>query len=214
MSARAGLLLAVAACSFPGTSPVTDADPNTPDAPGPADAPAVVDADPNAPDAPAVPDAAVDASAVPVCPAGYAAIPGLSTGSRYRFVSTEERWIDAELDCEDDPVGADLPAHLVVIDNITERGAIIDGPDGTANLNDQWIGETDLFLENVFIYVTPQVVVGIGVLSGNSSTKDCVRLKNTYAHEVRDCDEPNGYVCECDGVAADPGRYPNPPDGN
>ena len=164
-----------------------------------------VDADPDRPDAdPDQPDAmpgAPDAMPAPTCPPGYV--------GGYRFVATQQTWIVAEADCDDDSAGADQRAtHLVVVDNGLERGAL------ALLSNDQWLGLSDLAAEGTFLYVTSQASIDPISTSGNETDKDCVRLKDSGATEIRDCDEDNVYFCECDGVEPDPARFPNPPDGN
>jgi hypothetical protein len=217
MTVRALLPILVAACSFDGNTPVIDGVPGVIDAPrDPPDAdPDQPDAVPGQPDAVRPPDARVDAPPGFACPAGYTLIVGGSLTSWYRFESANQKsWVDAENDCEDDALPGDLPSHLVVIDDPIERTALINGPTGTGFLNDQWIGLTDLYAETMYLYVTPQATVSLGNLSGNMPDEDCVRLKNNMNQETRNCGESNRFVCECDGLAADPGRFPNPPDGN
>jgi hypothetical protein len=184
-------------CDVPSNTCVRD--PSLPDADVP-------DADPDDP------DAAIDADPTG-CPLGYVAIVGFPTPSRYRFVDSQVRWIDAELDCEDDSDGTSLPSHLAVIDSAIEQTAVIGGPLGGGNLDDQWVGLTDLADEGMFGYVTAQTPVFTDNPGGNQSSRDCVRLTNTSQHNTTDCDQTNRFACECDGMAADPARFPNPPDG-
>jgi lectin-like protein len=169
--------------------------------------------DPTLPDAEPA-DAAADAPPGTPCPSGYVAIAGLPSPSRYRFVATAVRWIDAELDCEDDADGTTLPSHLVVIDSAIEQTAVIGGELGGANIDDQWTGLTDLATEATWGYVTAQTPVFTDNPNGDQNDKDCVRLENNSSHEARDCDDTNRYACECDGLAGEPARYPNPPNGN
>lgn len=163
-------------------------------------------------------DAMLDAPTGPQCPAGYAAIPTLNgSTSQYRFVSGPQlSWIDAEHDCEDDGTSANRATHLIVLDGNAEKSAMILGALGTgAAINDQWIGYTDLADEEQgFRYVTNQPTTLALIPSMDADDKDCVRIKDTGAAEARDCAETNRYVCECDGIAAAPNRFPNPPNGN
>jgi hypothetical protein len=177
-------------CDTPTNTCVRD--PTLPDAPPP-------DADPTLPDADVL-----------TCPAGYVEVPGFPTSSRYRFVATPARWIDAELDCEDDGSGT----HLAVMDSEAEQAALVGGALGGENIDDQWIGLTDLQTETAFGFVTAQTAVYLDMPFGDQGGRDCIRLEDFLAHGVRDCDNGNRYVCECDGMAADPARYPNPPNGN
>ena len=210
--ARLGALAVVvlAGCPYTGR-PLSDpdADPNAPDARVDADlsvpdAREIPDAPPGTPDAPPnLPDAFV-----PLCPSTYTA----AGGSHYRWVGIGTNWLAAELDCEDDAGPSDQPAHLAVVDDATERTLLITGTGGS--LDNQWIGRTDLASEGTLIYITPQAGVDPSGASGNSGMKDCVRLGNDGSYDARDCTNTNIYVCECDGFAADPSRFPNYPDGN
>jgi len=145
------------------------------------------------------------------CPSGYVGITigGILSTSQYRPVTTTNApWLMAELDCENDSMGTDLPAHLSVLDGTLERDALVALVNG-----DQWIGQTDLAADGAFIYVTIQGVVLPTSPSGNQSFKDCVSFDSQF--HARDCDESgHAYVCECDGLAAISSRYPNPPNGN
>lgn len=171
-------------------------------------------------DSPAVSDGSVDqmpdASPAPSCPSMYEAIGALTGSSRYRFVASSEKWIDAETDCENDSPAASsgVKTHLIVLDDQLERTAMIGGILGGGNLNDQWVGATDLAQEGTSLYVTEQAQVLALSPSMQADNKDCIRMKNSGNAEYRDCDETNKYVCECDRTAADPTRYPNLPDGN
>ena len=160
-------------------------------------------------------DLQIDAPPGAQCPATYAPIVALaSSTSRYRFVSTAAKWIDAETDCENDAAAGDLPAHLVVLDDAAERTAMIGGIAGGAGLQDQFIGAVDLRQEGQLQYITSQLNT-LAINPGmNADNKDCVRVKNSGAEEYRDCNDTNRFVCECDGNTANPSRFPNLPNGN
>lgn len=190
---RVGCLLWVVACSYNPTGAPNDVNIDAPIDAGEVEI-----------------DAALDA--MQMCPAGYQPLPLI--GGAYRFVSSADDWGAAELDCEDDAAAGERATHLVVIDDVIEQQKVIDGPQGDENLNDQWIGLTDLATEDTFLFVTDQAITFVGVPGGNAANKDCVRLKNTEARETKGCNETNKYVCECDGRAASAARYPNLPDGN
>jgi hypothetical protein len=185
----------------------------------PADAPEGIDSSETGPssDAPNL-DAMIDAPSGPQCPAGYAAIPTLlGSTSQYRFVNAPKlAWVDAERDCEDDSDNSHRPTHLIVLDDNTEKNAMIAGPLGVVTaINDQWIGLTDLEDESDdFDYVTNQSNTLDLTPGMDADNKDCVRIKDTGAAEARDCTELDRYVCECDSHAADPERFPNTPNGN
>lgn len=162
-------------------------------------------------------DAAVpDGTTIAACPATYAPILALATStSRYRFVATAAKWIDGENDCADDASGGELATHLIVLDDAAEKTAMIGGIVGGLNLNDQWAGATDLAEEGEARFMTTQATTLALTPSMQADDKDCIRIKNNAGNEeYRDCDEVNKYVCECDGRAADPARFPNLPDGN
>jgi len=161
-------------------------------------------------------DAAVDAVVVPLCPATYAPLITLvPNASRYRFVAGGGlSWLDAENDCADDATGAELATHLVVLDDALEATAVIGGLTGGQNINDQWIGATDLADEDAVGYVTAQATVLALTPTMDAPDKDCIRLKNSGGTEFKSCLDTYKYVCECDGRPADPARFPNPPAGN
>lgn len=150
------------------------------------------------------------------CPATYGPIVGLSTTSRYRFVSAQATWISAEQACEADGLSLinGSATHLIVLDDVAERAAMIGGLAGGGSISDQWLGATDLAQEGTPQYVTAQVMTLSLNPSMQADNHDCIRLKSAGTYEYRSCDEDNKYVCECDGVPAEPTRFPNPPDGN
>jgi hypothetical protein len=165
----------------------------------------------------AVVDQMPDAPTGPQCPILYAPILAIATNnSRYRFIGGGGlSWIDAENDCADDSTNGDLATHLVVLDDAAEATAVIGGILGGLNINDQWIGATDLENEAGDVkYVTDQGTTLALIPTMDAPNKDCIRLKNTGGTEYKSCNDTYKYVCECDGRAADPGRFPNPPDGN
>ena len=182
---------------------------------GPSDDARAIDAAPSGDGTPGT-DAAVDQLIGAQCPLTYSLIVGASPlGSRYRFVGgAGAKWIDAENDCADDPTSGELATHLVVLDDAAESTAAIGGITGGLNLNDQWIGASDLNEEGQIAYVTVQSTTLSLAPGANADNKDCIRLKNDSSTEFRDCNETNKYVCECDARAADPSRFPNLPDGN
>ncbi|MBL9020044.1 MAG: C-type lectin domain-containing protein [Myxococcales bacterium] len=203
------IALTLAGCGF--SAPAGQQQPPAHDAPAPSDAPAPGDGPP-IPDGPMI-----DAPVGPQCPAGYAAIPTLvGSTSQYRFVNAPQAsWIAAEMDCENDGDTSNRPTHLIVLDDASERAAMIAGPLGAgAAINDQWIGLTDLADEDDFIYVTNQQNTLTLAPTMDADNKDCVRIKDSGNAEARDCNETNRYVCECDMFPAQPNTFPNLPDGN
>ncbi len=207
MRAPLVVAFALAGCGFSAgggqSNPTADA--RAIDAPSSADGPLGSDA------TVVLPDAAVGA----LCPSTYAPIPTFANStSRYRFVATTMKWNDAETDCADDATGGELATHLIVLDDAAEKTAMIGGPTGVLNLSDQWTGATDLAEEGEVRYVTAQATTLALAPTMQADNKDCIRIKSSGNEEFRSCDEVNRYVCECDGRAADPARFPNPPDGN
>lgn len=144
-------------------------------------------------DAPPAADAPIDAFA---CPATYLAITGQT--SRYRTVTQAKTWTQAEADCEADGVGN----HLAVIDDATEENAV-DALTGASI----WFGLSDLKTEGSALWVTgaaPSYTATVG--SKNSSVYDCAGI---YRHQWAwgDCATLIPYVCECDGIPAQPTAY-------
>lgn len=143
-------------------------------------------------DAPAS-DAPADAA---TCPTSYAAVPGQL--SHYRIVPTPQTWSLAEADCEDDGVGT----HLAVVDTMAEDAAV-DALTGASI----WFGLTDRKVEG-----TPRWVTGATPTytnyggPGNTAAYDCSGIyQGKWAWG--DCTTLIRYVCECDGMAAQPTAY-------
>jgi hypothetical protein len=177
--------MSLAGCSFPGTGTpgAIDADPApTPDAPPGTAADA----------APGTPDAAPDAPPpdAPACPPGYA--PRVA-GSCHRFVMTPRTWQNAEADCEL------ANAHLVVVDDATEDG---DVPDNV------WIGYTELVTAGTFRWATGATPGFEAWAQGQPSAGGaaCTEARSDGWHDDN-CPEAKWYVCEYDGVAADPTQF-------
>ncbi len=136
------------------------------------------------------------------CAAGYtAAIPG--NRSRYRVVAQPAPWLDAQNDCGDDGAAT----HLVVLGTEQERTGVV------ALIGDSvWIGLTDRETEGMFRWVTRAPSTFEAFANGQpdgSTAEDCVEQKRTMGGAWHDqpCTLPFGYVCECDGVAADPTAF-------
>lgn len=166
-------------------------------------------------DSPTV-DQMTDGRTGPQCPSTYGPIASLgTTASQYRFIGGGGKtWIEAEQDCEDDAAVGELATHLLVLDDALEATAVIGGFASGLNINDQWIGATDLADEDTVAYVTAQATTLMLAPTMDAPDKDCIRLKNTGGTEFKACDDTYKYVCECDGRSADPARFPNLPDGN
>ena len=148
---------------------------------------AAVDAAPDA-----APDAAADAppDADP-CPAGYAAIAGAPPGSQYRLVTATAKWLDAEAACE-----ADGLAHLVVLDDDSERDAVRGALDG-----DMWTGVSDRVSEGTFFKVTTGIATYLPWLGGEPNdlgNEDCVELNAFADAHWNDavCGDSKSFICE------------------
>jgi len=130
------------------------------------------------------------------CPAGYNAITGQT--SKYRTVLTQQTWTQAEADCEDDGTGT----HLATIESASEDMAV-DALTGASI----WFGLSDRKNEGTRRWVTGALITYDGTTGvSNTGQYDCAGI---YQSEWAwgQCDTQIEYVCECDGVAADPTAY-------
>jgi hypothetical protein len=196
--------LVLAACRFDGSGVASDAggDDDVDGAPTPADAAADAPLDPA--------DAAVDAAPPPpdaqACPANYVRVDGQS--SLYRFVGSADDWAAAEADCENDGTATGGGTHLLVLDGASELAAI--DPRVAPPV---WIGMSDRVDEGTFVLVTGPVAVFRPFRSGEPNdggpigfSEDCVELNGAELND-EGCTANRQYVCECDGVDADPEAY-------
>jgi hypothetical protein len=153
------------------------------DAPPGEVADAAADAPPGAPDATPAPDAFA-------CPSGYTL---RAPGSCHRYVMIPVPWGVAEADCE----GAG--AHLVVIDDVTEDGEVP---------NNVWIGFTENITPGMFRWVTGAAVTFTGWATGEpvAGGSTCTEARGDGWHDDG-CVEAKFYVCEYDGVPADPTQF-------
>jgi hypothetical protein len=182
-------VLIVGACSFPGSGPSGSID-GAPGGEPDAARGEIADADPDAP------DAAVDGAAPPApdaafaCPNGYAL---RAPGSCHRTGPIPLGWAAAETDCETDG------AHLVVVDDAAENAAL---PDFV------WIGFTENVVGGVFRWVTGVPAVFTGWATGEPvpGGSTCTEARPDGWHDDG-CTEPKLYVCEYDGLPADPTTF-------
>jgi hypothetical protein len=181
---------------IPDARPDASAPDAAPDAPVPdaavPDAP-LPDARPDA----SVPDAAPDAA--PICPGGYTF--SAATGSAYRVIDTGRTWAQAEADCEDDGFGV----HLVVVNDAPEN-AIVDG----FLTGPLWVGVTDRITEDSFLAVTGGTAPYLDwntLQPDNFFDEDCVTVTENGRNTDIDCGSSRNYVCECDGIPADPSTF-------
>jgi hypothetical protein len=137
--------------------------------------------------------AMVDAGSALVCPVGYAVSPA---GGCYRIVANPLTWQQAEADCENDAVGA----HLIVVDDVDEDAMLPDS---------HWIGYSENVTAGVFLWVTNSsgaytgFDLGEPVAGGNGL---CVVTRPNGWHDDN-CGELKAYVCEFDGIPADPATF-------
>jgi hypothetical protein len=151
-----------------------------------------------------VPDATAEAdgSAGPLCMQTYP-MTQLGLSSRYKVVTTGQKWAIAERDCESEG------GHLVVIDDEAENSLVkavaeqsITNNKSTHQLT--WIGLGDSVTEGEFRWVTgPKVTLAFwfpGEPNSLYNAEDCVEVRATGEWNDDRCDAPLSYVCECDGI--------------
>lgn len=134
------------------------------------------------------------------CPAGYADIEG---GCFLVMINLmpEVTWTAAEAVCEQEG------AHHVVIDSREKfervRRLVPSG------LNDFWIGATDRRTEGTYLAVTggPAFMPPWGGGEPDGGPQDCLLVTVSYELTDDDCDSPDDYICEYDGIPADPTSY-------
>ncbi len=166
--------------------------------PGADGAPAEPDAGrADAADAGAAADARVDFN----CPAPYQ--PATVNGrTSYRIRNNPSSWTDAESDCESDGPGI----HLAVIDDAVELHAL----DDATNVANLWVGVSDRNTGGVFLRVTGGPADFLPWTAGEPNDQgfgeDCVELVGAGIND-EGCDDAQAYICECDGVPADPAAF-------
>lgn len=145
-----------------------------------------------------IPDAV--AGGIDPCAATYSTPMGLS---RYRFSATPTDWDVAEHACEADGRGS----HLVVFNDTVEMNRVEAMVMGT----EIWVGLTDRVTENAFLDVMgepPSFLPGWQGGAPSFSGPGCVQF-NPVSRLIRDqaCATQVAYVCECDGIPAQPSSY-------
>jgi hypothetical protein len=179
----AGLLVVVGGCGRIGFDRPRDADPAQEDAEIARDAQLVIDA----------PVLGLDAGQ---CPTAY-----LRAGaSCYRLSLGEaETWLEAELACEADGVGA----HLATIDDATEGSVLA----SIFTEPDYWVGFTDRVTEDTYRNVTGEAAPYLLWVEGEPTSSDCGQFDEDMRFHVSTCDTSDEYVCEFDGRAVAAGSY-------
>ena len=173
---------------------------------------AMIDAampDPGMPDA-ADPDPVADARPVDArrpdatiydagpCPTSYRQIQNSASESKYRIVTEPATWLAAEQTCERDG------NHLVVLDHSIENTAVV-----RTHAGGSWLGLTDRVRpDEEWMVVNDDRFAVSNWRRGepNLEGPGCV-IARTDGNEDADCDELLPYICECDGLPADPGTY-------
>jgi hypothetical protein len=149
----------------------------------------------------AVPDAVPDVvpDVIDPCAVTYMMI----GQSSYRFTATPVSWDVAEHACEADGRGT----HLVVFNDALEMNKI------EAILNDIqiWVGITDRISDKNFVDVmgeTPMFLPDWQDMGPSFPGPGCVQF-NPSSRLIHDqaCDTQVAYVCECDGIPAQPASY-------
>lgn len=137
-----------------------------------------------------------DGAAV-ACPALYSFAIG---SSRYR-VGGQTTWTAAEASCEADGAGI----HLAVIDSASEMTTLAALTGNTRT----WVGISDRKTDNVFLRVTGGVAPFLPWRSGDPSQAGSACAAWDPPSQYRDevCGQGRQFVCECDGIPADPSAY-------
>ena len=187
---RWGLAAFLAGCSYaPGSSNAAD-DAVSSDAivDGATQDGASLDAPPPPPDVPAM----------AACPGYQALANGFPAGATYRGVSTRMIWQTARQACQAD--GGDL----VVVDNATEAGAIVQLAQDPGSSPFIWVGLQDdatTTTDNDFISVRGGAAAFTpwGSSQPNGGSADCVLIADNNTHDLWDfvCNATQVFVCEC-----------------
>jgi hypothetical protein len=142
----------------------------------------------------------IDASLIDPCATTYAAVYGQS---HYRFATTPDTWDNAERACEADGRGS----HLVVFNDGPEMNAIEALVVGAV----VWVGISDRVTDGKFIDVMGEIPLFLPqwqTPDPSFSGPGCVEF-NPGSRQIHDlaCSTKVVYVCECDGVVAQPSSY-------
>ena len=137
-----------------------------------------------------------DVSEDRACPESYTE---LATGC-YRFTAqvSERDWLDAELACEAEG------GHLAIIDDEDDRAAIFESVPST--VTDFWIGASARVAPGEFIGVTRRPFFIAWNSSEPNGTGACLEFELAGMGDSN-CANVNDYLCEIDGVVADPTTY-------
>jgi hypothetical protein len=128
------------------------------------------------------------------CPAMYQRV----ATSCYRVAGSSAGWVTGEQLCEADAQGA----HLVVIDDVTERNAIM------ANLGiavTTWIGTSKRATANYRTVTDMAPYLALGTQTEPS--EDCLSIQSDGLMYLHTCGDMDRYICEYDGIPAVPSAY-------
>ena len=130
------------------------------------------------------------------CPPAYTRL----GASCYHFSMVQvPRWLDGELACEADGVGA----HMVTIDSKEEGDLLV----AAFAVNDYWIGMSDRITEGSYRNVTGEAAPYLVWVPGEPTSSDCGQFDADGLFHVSTCDTSDEYVCEFDGRPAAAGAY-------
>ena len=122
--------------------------------------------------------------------------------SRYRVVGGQTAWPAAEASCEADGAGM----HLAVLDSAAEMTALA-ALSGNART---WVGVSDRKTDDVFLRVIGGAATFLPWRPGDpSQAGPACAAWDPQPGQYRDeqCTQGRQYVCECDGIPADPAAY-------
>jgi hypothetical protein len=134
------------------------------------------------------------------CPAGYAALPGVS-GREYRVIATERMWTAQRDACAAD--GSNT--YLAVPDDLAELTAIVTA----GNTNLLWVGINDMQTEGTYVTTAGGTFPADSPLwapdepdnrrlGGGGNNADCViSLMGSVRLADDDCSRNRAAVCEC-----------------
>jgi hypothetical protein len=123
--------------------------------------------------------------------------------SHYRFATAADRWDSAEQACEADGRGS----HLVVFNDAPEMSAIEGLVMGTVI----WVGISDRVRDGTFLDVMGEIPLFKPQWQSTDPSfpgPGCVEF-DPSSRRIHDaaCSTQVAYVCECDGVPAQPSSY-------
>ena len=135
-------------------------------------------------------DAPVDAA--PSCPAGYVALPGLTTTHRYRLLAAAG-WTNQRAICGDEPANA----YLAIPNDAAELQALL-----ALALTDAWVGISDASTEGVYVDSHGQTSTFLPWAPGepdNNGNQDCVLARAATATIATEhCGLEAVAICECE----------------